>query len=123
MPESCYKLVELGIYSWATDELYASLWLASVCDALGDLQLCLADEGVEEMMKRIFAYSLQLMCVLGVPRLGSLLIVSPPGGSGAGCPLRLALRDAAIARCHCVHRAVCDGCAWVRPIRRKGLCY
>jgi hypothetical protein len=67
VPESCYKLVELGIYSRATDKLHAGLWLTTVCDALADLQFCLADEGVEEMVKRIFANSLQLVRILGVP--------------------------------------------------------
>jgi hypothetical protein len=64
MPESCYELVELGVYSRATDKFYAGLWLAPVCDALADFQFGLADEGIEKMMERIFADSLELMCVL-----------------------------------------------------------
>jgi hypothetical protein len=67
MPESCYELVKLGIYSRATDKLYAGLWLASVCDTLANLQFGLADEGIEKVMERIFADSLELMCVLRMP--------------------------------------------------------
>jgi hypothetical protein len=67
MAKSCYELVKFGIYSRATDELYAGLWLASVCDTLADLQFGLADECVEKVMERIFADILELMRVLRMP--------------------------------------------------------
>ena len=72
------ELIELGVYSWPTDKFNPCLRLAAVCDALIDLQLCLPDEGVEEMVKRIFADRLQLVGILRVARRGTLLVMPSP---------------------------------------------
>jgi hypothetical protein len=75
VPKGCYELIEFGVYSWAADKLYARLRLTSVGHALIDLQFCLANEGVEKVMKRIFANRPQFVGVLWVPRLRTLLVV------------------------------------------------
>jgi hypothetical protein len=72
------ELIELGVYSWPTDKFNSCLRLAAVCDTLIDLQLCLPDEGVEEMVKRIFANRLELVGILRVARRGTLLVMPSP---------------------------------------------
>jgi hypothetical protein len=68
MAKGCNELIELAVYSWATDKLYSGLGLAPVRNTLVDFQLCLPDEGVEEVVKRIFANRLELVGILRVAR-------------------------------------------------------
>lgn len=98
MAQGGYELVEGGVYTRTADTFYLGLGLPSVRHALVDLLLGLADEGVEEMVQRIFADRLELMGVLRVARLGAVVVVALPRRPRTGCPLWLALGDISVAR-------------------------
>lgn len=72
------ELIEVGINPRTTDELHLSLWLTSVCHTLNDLLVRLTDEGVEEVVQRIFTDCLELVCVLVVARLGAVVDMALP---------------------------------------------
>lgn len=97
--ECRYELVKSRVDSRSAHELYASLWLATICHALVDLLLGLADEGVEEVVEGIFADRLELVGVLVMARLGAVVVVSLARRPGAGSPLRLPLKHVAITVC------------------------
>lgn len=100
VPQGCYELIEGGVYARPTNTLYPGLGLASLRHTLVDLLLGLADERVEEVVQRIFANRLEFVGVRRrVARLGAVVIVTFPRGSGTRRPLRLALRYASIAGC------------------------
>jgi hypothetical protein len=120
MSQRCYQLVEVRVDSRSADKLYPRLRLAAVCHALVDLLLCLADERVEEVVQRILAHGLELVRMLGVPRLGAVVGVSPPRRPGARYAFGLALRGAALGPCCVSIGGVCGG---QRAIGLKGLRY
>jgi hypothetical protein len=127
MPQGCYELVEGRIDSRPADSLHPSLGLPSVRHALVDLLLGLADEGVEQVVQRIFADRLQFVGVLGVSRLRAVVVVAlgtqRPRTRG---PLRLAMGAAAIAGCRLRSSRVIAApiaCARQHAVGDKGLRY
>lgn len=124
--EGGYELVKGSVDARSADELDSGLGLAAVRQALVDLLLGLADEGVEEVVQRVLADCLQLVGVLGVPRLRAVVVVASPRRPGAGRPLRLPLGHAAIARRgHAPSRGVARGSIGARmgAVGGKGLDY
>lgn len=125
--EGCYQLVKVGVDAWPTDKLDSGLWLTSVRHALVDLLLGLPNEGVEQVVQRILADSLELVRVLVVPRLGAVVVVALPRRPGAGGPFRLALDGAALVSRHCRRRSggipVCSVCGGQGAVGRKSLHY
>lgn len=96
MTQGGNELVEVGIDARPADKFDPGLGLASVGYALIDLLLGLADEGVEEMVQRIFPHRLELVCLLVVARLGAMVVMALARGPAAWCPLRFALRYTAV---------------------------
>jgi hypothetical protein len=98
MAQGGYELVEGGVYTRSTNTLYPGLRLASLCHALVDLLLGLADEGVEQVVQGIFTNRLEFVGVGWVARLRAVVIMAALSrGSGTRCALRLAMGNASIA--------------------------
>lgn len=91
------QLVKGGINARTADQFDPGLGLAAIRHALVDLVLGLADEGVEEVVQRIFTHGLELMGVLllVVARLGTVVGVASARGSRTRRSLWLALEGAA----------------------------
>lgn len=91
--QSSNQLVEIGVHARPANEFDPRLRLAAFCHALVDFVLGLADEGVEEMVQRIFTHRLELMgmLLLVMARLRAVVVMASARGSRTGCPLWLAL--------------------------------